>query len=228
MLNKDNYVSWSSRIIRYGRSRPNGKMIVDSIENGPYVKRMIATPRELDLPIPVPESFHEQTEEELTENGIKRMDKDDQAIQTILLGLPEDEKKAKLFNQWEKFTSTDGESIESYYHHFMTSSNPRTHQIAQLGMNISQDRQIQNVGGTGRNQFREYAGQVAQNQQGYNAWQNGLRVRERGIKPGATIAEDWEEARIQLQAEEFDFMAAAGDLDKIEEVNSNCILMSNL
>nr|GFC76450.1 hypothetical protein [Tanacetum cinerariifolium] len=37
-----------------------------------------------------------------------------------------------------------------------------------------------------------------------------------------------EEARIQLQAEEFDFMAAAGDLDEIEEVNANCILMANL
>nr|GEU29774.1 reverse transcriptase domain-containing protein [Tanacetum cinerariifolium] len=37
-----------------------------------------------------------------------------------------------------------------------------------------------------------------------------------------------EEARIQLQAEEFDFMAAAGDLDEIEKVNANCILMANL
>nr|GEZ46063.1 hypothetical protein [Tanacetum cinerariifolium] len=36
------------------------------------------------------------------------------------------------------------------------------------------------------------------------------------------------EARIQLQAEEFDFMAAAGDLDEIEKVNANCILMANL
>nr|GFA55355.1 hypothetical protein [Tanacetum cinerariifolium] len=136
MLNKDNYVPWSSRIIRYARSRPNGKMIVDSIENGPYVRRMIATPGEPDLPVPVPKSFHEQTDEELTETDIKRMDADDQAIQTILLGLPEDvytvvdscetakeiskrihqmmkgsdigeqEKKAKLFNEWEKFTST--------------------------------------------------------------------------------------------------------------------------
>nr|GEV67432.1 retrovirus-related Pol polyprotein from transposon TNT 1-94 [Tanacetum cinerariifolium] len=90
MLNKDNYVPWSSRVIRYARSRPNGKMIVDSIDNGPYVRRMIATLGELDLPVPVPESFHEQTDEELTENDIKRMDADDQAIQTILLGLPED------------------------------------------------------------------------------------------------------------------------------------------
>nr|GEX94798.1 hypothetical protein [Tanacetum cinerariifolium] len=149
MLNKDNYFPWSSRIIRYARSRPNGKMIVDSIENGPYVRRMIATPGEPDLPVLVPESFHEQIDEELTENDIKRMDANDQAIQTILLGLPEgvyaavdscetakekwervrqmmkgsdsgeQEKKAKLFNEWEKFTSIDGESIDSYYHRFM-------------------------------------------------------------------------------------------------------------
>nr|GFD20361.1 hypothetical protein [Tanacetum cinerariifolium] len=74
---------------------------------------------------------------------------DDQAIQTILLGLPEDiyaavdsyetaqeiwlqvqqimkgsnigiqEKKAKLFNEWERFTSNDEESIGSYYHRFL-------------------------------------------------------------------------------------------------------------
>nr|GEV54625.1 retrovirus-related Pol polyprotein from transposon TNT 1-94 [Tanacetum cinerariifolium] len=37
-----------------------------------------------------------------------------------------------------------------------------------------------------------------------------------------------EEAGIQLQAEEFDFMDVAGDLDEIEEVNVNCILMANL
>nr|GEY06456.1 hypothetical protein [Tanacetum cinerariifolium] len=116
-------------------------MIVESIKNGPYVRRMIVTLGEPDLPVPVTESFHEQTDEELTENYIKRIDADDQAIQIILLGLPEDvyaavdsyetskeiwervrqrmkgscigeqEKKAKLFNEWEKFTSTDEESI---------------------------------------------------------------------------------------------------------------------
>nr|GFB52068.1 hypothetical protein [Tanacetum cinerariifolium] len=37
-----------------------------------------------------------------------------------------------------------------------------------------------------------------------------------------------EEVGIQLQAKEFDFMAAAGDLDEIEEVNANYILMANL
>nr|GFC41554.1 hypothetical protein [Tanacetum cinerariifolium] len=37
-----------------------------------------------------------------------------------------------------------------------------------------------------------------------------------------------EEAGIQLQAEKFDLMAVAADLNEIEEVNSNCILMANL
>ncbi|GJX89893.1 integrase, catalytic region, zinc finger, CCHC-type containing protein [Tanacetum coccineum] len=37
-----------------------------------------------------------------------------------------------------------------------------------------------------------------------------------------------EEEGIQLQAGEFDFMATAGDLEEIKEVNANCILMANL
>nr|GFA04412.1 hypothetical protein [Tanacetum cinerariifolium] len=107
-------------------------MIVDSVENRPYVRRMTATPGELDLPVLVLESFHEQTDEELTETDIKWMDADDQANQTILLGLSKDvyaavdscetakeiwervrqmmkcldigeqEKKENLFNEWEK------------------------------------------------------------------------------------------------------------------------------
>nr|GEU30669.1 hypothetical protein [Tanacetum cinerariifolium] len=207
MLNKDNNVPWSSRIIRYIISRPNGKMIVDSIENGPYVRRMIATPGDPDLPVPVPESFHKQTDEELTETDIKRMDADNQAIQTILLGLPEDVYFA-------------------------------------------------NVGGNGRNQYGQYTRQVAQNQQGYNAWQNGgiqgivnqsgtgnvvaARAEGTGIGNQARcyncrglghisrnctarprrrdaaylqtqlLIGQKEEAGIQLQAEEFHFMAAAG------------------
>nr|GEY78524.1 hypothetical protein [Tanacetum cinerariifolium] len=48
------------------------------------------------------------------------------------------------------------------------SSNPRNGQIAQPGINMGQDRQIQMVGGNGGNQFRQYAGQNAKNPAGYN------------------------------------------------------------
>nr|GEW08218.1 hypothetical protein [Tanacetum cinerariifolium] len=337
------------------------------------------------------------------------------------------EKKAKLFNEWERFTSTDGESIESYYHHFLklmndlkrnkhfpkkiasnlkflnnlqpewsrhvtivhqtndlhtadytqlydflkynqkevddlkselfgrtqdplalmaTSNNPytfsvlhqdqpsfnqnymqqpmpnleditdpttainmelalmakafklnystptnnnqrislnlRNRQIAQPGINMGQDRQTQMVGDNGGNQFRQYVGQNVGNLNGYNDVQNVgnqviqnavqsnlngngnlIAVRAKGNATGHNsnrirccncrglghfarnctvrpkrrdaaylqtqlLIAQKEEAGIQLQAEEFDLMAAAADLDEIEEVNANCILMANL
>nr|GFD16338.1 hypothetical protein [Tanacetum cinerariifolium] len=52
------------------------------------------------------------------------------------------------------------------------SSNPRNMQIAQPGMNLGQDRQMQMIGGNGGNQFRQYTGQNAGNLNGYNVVQN--------------------------------------------------------
>ncbi|GKC82782.1 hypothetical protein Tco_1138499 [Tanacetum coccineum] len=52
------------------------------------------------------------------------------------------------------------------------SSNPHNRQIAQPGMNMGQDRQMQMVGGNGGNQFRQYARWNVRNQNGYNAVQN--------------------------------------------------------
>nr|GEZ36595.1 hypothetical protein [Tanacetum cinerariifolium] len=355
MLNKENYVSWSSRLLRYAKSRPNGKLIHNSIINGPYVRRMI----------PEPEA-------------------DDQAIQTILLGLPEDiyaavdscetaqeiwlrvqqmmkgsdigiqEKKAKLFNEWERFTSNEGESIESYYHHelkaerlakiqdplaLMTnsnnlyacpashqdqpsfnqnymqqpmpnpeditdpttatnmalalmakafklnystptnnnqriSSNPRNRQISQPGnlngynvvqnvrnqviQNAVQNQRVQNiinqngligVPGNANQNLNGNGNLVAARAEGNAAGHNGnqircyncrgvghfarnctVRPRRRDVAYLQTqlLIAQKEEAGIQLQAEEFDLMAATADLDEIEEVNANCILMANL
>ncbi|GJZ91560.1 hypothetical protein Tco_0663487 [Tanacetum coccineum] len=90
MLNKENYVPWSSRLLRYAKGRQNGKLIYNSIMNGPYVRRMIPEPGDADREVPVNETFHEQTDDELTEKELKQVEADDQAIQTILLGLPED------------------------------------------------------------------------------------------------------------------------------------------
>nr|GFA16843.1 hypothetical protein [Tanacetum cinerariifolium] len=131
------------------------------------------------------------------------------------------------------------------------SSNPRNRQIAQPGMNMGQDRQMQMVGGNGGNQFRQYAGQNAENLTGYNDVQNirnqksesdwewgvGHYARNCTVRPRTRDASylqtqlliaQKEEAGIQLQAEEFDLMVAVADLDEIEEVNANCILMANL
>nr|GFC33586.1 hypothetical protein [Tanacetum cinerariifolium] len=101
------------------------------------------------------------------------------------------------------------------------SSNPRNRQIAQSGMNIGQDRQMQMIGGNGGNQFRGI---------GHFARDCTVRPRRRDaayLQTQLLIAQK-EEAGIQLQAEEYDLMAAAVDLDEIKEVNANCILMANL
>ncbi|GJR50903.1 hypothetical protein Tco_1401424 [Tanacetum coccineum] len=121
MLNKENYVPWSSRLLHYSKSKTNEKLIYNSIMNGPYVRLMIPKPGDPGHEIPVAKTFHEQTNDELTEKEVKQMEADNQAIQIILMGLPEDIYAAvdscKTAQEiW--FTSTDGESIESYYHRF--------------------------------------------------------------------------------------------------------------
>nr|GEV16854.1 hypothetical protein [Tanacetum cinerariifolium] len=264
---------------------------------------MIPEPGDKNQEVPVNETFHVQTDDELTENELKQIEADDQAIQTILLDLPEDiyaamdsykiaqeillrvqqmmkgsdieiqEKKAKLFNEWEKpewsrhvtivhqtkdlhtadytqlydFLKYNQNEVDvlkaerlakiqdplalmensnnpyafpaphqdqpSYNQNYMQqpmpnpkeitdpttamnmalalmakafklnystptnnnqriSSNPRNTQIAQPGMNMGQDRQMQIVGGNDENQFRQYVGQNIGNLNGYNAVQN--------------------------------------------------------
>ncbi|GKE98363.1 hypothetical protein Tco_0021714, partial [Tanacetum coccineum] len=77
MLNKENNVPWSSRLLWYAKSRPNGKLIYNSIVNGPYVRRMIPEPGDPNREIPVNETFHEQTDDELTEKERKQVEADD-------------------------------------------------------------------------------------------------------------------------------------------------------
>ncbi|GJW89097.1 hypothetical protein Tco_0164437 [Tanacetum coccineum] len=90
MLNMENYVLWSSHLLRYAKSRPNGKLIYNSIMHGPYVRRMIPEPGDPDCDVPVAETFHGQTDDELINKEVKQTEAVDQAIQTILMGLPKE------------------------------------------------------------------------------------------------------------------------------------------
>nr|GEU47995.1 hypothetical protein [Tanacetum cinerariifolium] len=118
MLNKENYVPWSSRLLWYAKSRPNGKLIHNSILNSPYVRRMIPKPGDANRET-ILLGLHEdiyaavdscETTQEIWLRVQQMMKGSDIGIQ---------EKKAKLFNEWERFTSNEGESIESYYHRFL-------------------------------------------------------------------------------------------------------------
>nr|GEY39858.1 hypothetical protein [Tanacetum cinerariifolium] len=72
------------------KNRPNGKLIHNSIINGPYVRRIILKPGDPNREVPVNKTFHVQTDDKLTDKELKQIEADDQVIQTILLGLPED------------------------------------------------------------------------------------------------------------------------------------------
>nr|GFC09175.1 hypothetical protein [Tanacetum cinerariifolium] len=125
------------------------------------------------------------------------------------------------------------------------SSNSRNRQIAQPGQNagnlngynaiqnvgnqVVQNPRVQNVGNQNgpigvqrngnQNQIRN-GNLVAVRAEENAAGHNGNQIRCYNCRG--------EEAGIQLQAEEYDLMAAAANLDEIKEVNANCILMANL
>nr|GEX44252.1 hypothetical protein [Tanacetum cinerariifolium] len=256
---------------------------------------------------------------------------------TILLGLPEDiyatvdscetaqeiwlrvqqmmkgfdigiqEKKAKLFNEWKRFTSSEGESTESYYHCFLKLMNDlkrNKHFPEKIASNLKflnnlqpewsrhvtivhQTKDLHTADYTQSYDFLKYnqkdvdelkakrlakiqdplalmansnnpynagnlneynavqnvGNQVAQNLRVSNVFQgNGNQILNRNGNlvvvraEGNAVGHNGNQIRcyncrgvgIQLQAKEYDLMAAAADLDEIEEVNANCILMANL
>nr|GEW83522.1 protein SRG1-like [Tanacetum cinerariifolium] len=129
------------------------------------------------------------------------------------------------------------------------SSNPCNRQIAQPKMNMGQDRQMQMVGGNANQNLNGNGNLVAARTEGNVAGHNRNQIRCYNCKGVGYFARNCtvrprrkdaaylqtqllishkEKAGIQLQAEEFDLVATAADLDEIEEVNANCILMDNL
>nr|GFB06049.1 hypothetical protein [Tanacetum cinerariifolium] len=104
--------------------------------------------------------------------------------------------------------------------------NENQNQIGNGNGNLVAARAEENAAGQNGNQIRCY-----------NCRGIGHYARKCTVKPRRRVAAylqtqlliaQKEVAGIQLQAEEYDLMAAAADLDEIEEVNANCILMANL
>ncbi|GJR71702.1 hypothetical protein Tco_0084067 [Tanacetum coccineum] len=92
--------------------------------------------------------------------------------------------------------------------------------IAQLGMKLGQDRQMQMV------RVQNLGIQNVGNQNGLIIVLGIANPNADQNRNGNVVAARAE--GIQLQAKEFDFTAATRDLEEIEEVNANCILMVNL
>nr|GEU95576.1 hypothetical protein [Tanacetum cinerariifolium] len=286
MLNKENYVPWSYRLLRYAKSRPNGKLIYNSIIDGPYVRRMIPEPGDRKRKVHVNETFHVQTEwsrhvtivhqtkdlhttdytqlydflkynqKEVDELKGERLAKTQDPLALMetsndpynFLVLNQDQ---PLFNQnYIKQPMPNLEYItdpttainmalalmaKAFKLNYLTptnnnqriSSNPRNaNQNLNGNGNLVAACAEGNAGGHNGNQRRCY------NCRGVGHFARNCTIRQRrrdaAYLQTQLLIRQKEEAGIQLQAEEFDLMAAAADLDEIEEVNANCILMANL
>ncbi|GJS61558.1 hypothetical protein Tco_0656342 [Tanacetum coccineum] len=194
MLNKDNYVPWSSRLLCYAKSKPNGKLIYNSILHGPY------------------------TDDELPDKEVKQIEADDQAIQTILLGLLEDIYAAVDSSKAFKLNySTPTNNIKELHpthvtgilHNQMAGNQNRYNAVQNVGNQV-----VQNVGN--QNRLIVVLGIANQNA---NQNGNGNVVAARAEVNGNG------NNRNQIRCYK---CKGIGDFDEIKEVNANCILMANL
>ncbi|GKD07549.1 hypothetical protein Tco_1187234 [Tanacetum coccineum] len=138
MLDKSMYNSWQSRMLLYIKGKKNGRLILESIENGPLVY----------LTVEEDGKIRDKKYAELTEQEKLQDDCDVQATNIVLQGLPPDvyslvnhckaakdiwdrvkllmqgtelsyqERECKLYNEFDKFTSIKGESLYEYYLRF--------------------------------------------------------------------------------------------------------------
>ncbi|GJW75747.1 hypothetical protein Tco_0135117 [Tanacetum coccineum] len=208
--------------------------------HGLYVRRMIPKPGDPDREVLVAETFHEQTDEELTKKEVKKMESNDQEIQTILMGLPKDIYAAidsceTAQEIW--FTSTDGcrlslniivevdelraERIERAHDPLAlmaNSNNPYFYQVfhqdqpSQVVQNAFQNPRIQYCLGN-QNAVQNLVVRNVGNQNGLIAIPG---VANQNVNPNGNgnVVAAWVDTN--------------GDLDEIEDVNANCILMANL
>ncbi|PWA89320.1 hypothetical protein CTI12_AA112170 [Artemisia annua] len=143
MLSKGGYSQWASHMMPYLKSKPNGKLLVNSVLEGPFKLRQVLDPGDPNGTNPVQPYYRDQTEAEYTEEDKLQIAADDQAFHLVVLGLPEityatvdsevsahavwerikrlmygtdigkQEMETQLLKELHKFTSILGESIES-------------------------------------------------------------------------------------------------------------------
>ncbi|GJS35829.1 hypothetical protein Tco_0534211 [Tanacetum coccineum] len=140
MLDKPQYESWKSRIEFYMQGKDHGRMILNSVENGPMIWPNVTLE---DGTTVRPKSYEELSEQEKLHNTC-----DLKAANIVLQGLPPDvyalvnhhkvvkeiwdrvrllmlgtslskqERECKLYDEFDKFTHVKGETLYTYYLRF--------------------------------------------------------------------------------------------------------------
>ncbi|GJW12899.1 hypothetical protein Tco_1578726 [Tanacetum coccineum] len=125
MLGPGRYSQWRSRFLRYIDTKPNGGGLKKSILSGPYVQPRVQVQADVS---------------EANEMWI--------AIERLQQGesLNVQDVKTNLFWEFGKFTSRDGESMESYYSRFYKLMNELTRnnlQVTTMQVNVQFLQQLQ-------------------------------------------------------------------------------------
>ncbi|GJZ77106.1 retrovirus-related pol polyprotein from transposon TNT 1-94 [Tanacetum coccineum] len=234
ILNKDNYIPWSSRLLRYAKRKSNAKFLTDDELTAQEAKQVQADDQAIHIIlIGLPEDIYDVVDGCNSANEIwlrvqKTMKGMDISVQ---------EKEARLLNELDKFTSVDGETVKSN----IIISQRQNQSIQNVGNqnglivvpvvgnhngNVVTAMIEQNGNGKNANHIRCYScrgvGHYARNcttrprRRDYAYFQNQLFISQK------------EEAGLQLNTEEYDLMNVVADCEEEEEIHANYILMANL
>nr|GEX61532.1 hypothetical protein [Tanacetum cinerariifolium] len=177
---------------------------------------------------------HCRTDDELTKKELKQVEADDQAIQTILLGLPKEicaavdscETAQEIWLRVQQMMKGSDIGNQEKRLSFLMNGKGIANQNPIRNGNVVAARAKGNENRNNGNQIRCYncrgLGHLARN--------CTVKPRRRGaayLQTQLLIAQK-EEAGIQLQVAEIDLLAAPANLDEIKKVNANYILMANL
>nr|GEV25432.1 integrase, catalytic region, zinc finger, CCHC-type, peptidase aspartic, catalytic [Tanacetum cinerariifolium] len=105
MLEKDMYDSWKIRMELYMINRQHGRMILESVENGPLIWPTIE-----ENGMTRPRKYSE-----LCAADVIQPDYDVKAKNIILQGLPPEERECKLYDEFDKFAYKYGETLCDFY-----------------------------------------------------------------------------------------------------------------
>ncbi|GJR71935.1 retrovirus-related pol polyprotein from transposon TNT 1-94 [Tanacetum coccineum] len=108
MLEKDMYDSWKSRMELYMMNRQHGRMILESVENGPLIWPTIE-----ENGVTRPKKYSE-----LSATEAIQADCDVKATNIILQGLPPEERECKLYDEFDKFAYKKRETLHDFYLRF--------------------------------------------------------------------------------------------------------------
>ncbi|GJT22072.1 hypothetical protein Tco_0892009 [Tanacetum coccineum] len=136
MIDKSMYNSWESRMLLYIKGNKNGRMMLESIENGPLVYPTVEENGQI----------RKKKYAELTEQEQLQDDYDVQAINIVLqcTELSYQERECKLYNEFDKFTSVNGESLHEYYLRFSQLINDM-HTIGMTMQQVQVNTKFQNA-----------------------------------------------------------------------------------